>query len=245
MYQSKSVGIVFPAYNEDKNIEAAVKDFLSVPVVDKVFVIDNNCTDRTAELAAAAGAIVVPESNRGYGWALRRGLREADTDLVLLCEPDGTFIAKDVYKLLAYSDDFKMVMGTRTTRELIWQQANMGFFLRVGNFIVAKTLSLLFNGPSLSDCGCTFRLVHRDLARALNPLLTVGSSHFLPEMVILALLRRDPVIEVPINYRGRVGESKITGSWKGTFSTGARMISLILKYRLTSLFQARSAWRER
>jgi glycosyltransferase involved in cell wall biosynthesis len=241
MYQDKSVGIVFPAYNEEKGIEAAVRDFLSIPVVDKVFVINNNCTDRTAELAAAAGAIVIPESNRGYGWALRRGLREADTDLVLLCEPDGTFIAKDVYKLLAYSDDFRMVMGTRTTRELIWEQANMGFFLRVGNFVVAKALSLLFNGPSLSDCGCTFRLVHRDLARALNPLLTVGASHFLPEMVILALLRRDPIIEVPVNYRGRVGESKITGSWKGVLSTGGRMILLIFKYRFTSVFQSKPA----
>jgi hypothetical protein len=107
--------------------------------------------------------------------------------------------------------------------------------------VVAKALSLLFNGPSLSDCGCTFRLVHRDLARALNPLLTVGASHFLPEMVILALLRRDPIIEVPVNYRGRVGESKITGSWKGVLSTGGRMILLIFKYRFTSVFQSKPA----
>ena len=233
MHQNKSVSIVFPAYNEEQGIAAAVQDFLSVPVVDKVYVIDNNSKDRTAQLARDAGAIVITETNQGYGWALRRGLKEADTDIVVLCEPDGTFIARDVNKLLSYAEDFSMVMGTRTTRELIWREANMGFFLRVGNFVVAKLLSVLFNGPSLSDCGCTFRLVHRELAAKLNPHLTVGASHFLPEMVIFSLMMEAPVIEIPVNYRGRVGESKITGSWKGVFKTGFAMLFLILRYRIS------------
>ena len=62
--------------------------------------------------------------------------------------------------------------------------------------------------------------------------LTVGGSHFLPEMVILALKRGLRVIEVPVNYRGRVGESKITGTLKGTLRTGFAMIVLILRYRV-------------
>ena len=62
--------------------------------------------------------------------------------------------------------------------------------------------------------------------------LTVGGSHFLPEMVILALRKRLKVIEIPVNYRGRVGESKITGNFSGALRTGLRMIGLILKYRL-------------
>ena len=99
---------------------------------------------------------------QGYGHALRRGLREATGDLVILAEPDGTFVGRDVLKLLAYSDDFDMVCGTRTTRELIWAQANMGWFLRVGNWAVAKMVQFLYGGPSLSDCGCTLRLTHRD-----------------------------------------------------------------------------------
>ncbi len=237
MHQNKTVGIVLPAYNEEQGIRAAVADFLSLPVIDKVYVIDNNSKDNTAALAKAAGAIVIQETRQGYGWALRRGLVEADTDLVVLCEPDGTFVARDVLKLLSYAEDFAMVMGTRTTRELIWRQANMGIFLRLGNILVSKILSVLFNGPSLSDCGCTFRLVHRRLAEKMNPLLTVGASHFLPEMVILALLMQAPVIEIPLNYRGRVGESKITGHWKGIVKTGAAMFLLIVVYRLKGYFR--------
>jgi hypothetical protein len=127
-----------------------------------------------------------------------------------------------------------MVCGTRTTRELIWAQANMGWFLRIGNWAVAKMLQFLHGGPSLSDCGCTLRLIRRDALEKIRGRLTVGGSHFLPEMVILGLKTGLRVIEVPVNYRGRVGESKITGTLKGTLRTGTRMIALILKSRFTS-----------
>ena len=97
-------------------------------------VVDNNSRDRTAEEAARDHRRGwCSETAQGYGHALRRGLREARGDLVILAEPDGTFVGRDVLKLLAYADDFDMVCGTRTTRELIWAQANMGWFLRVGN----------------------------------------------------------------------------------------------------------------
>ncbi len=94
-------------------------------------------------------------------------------------------------------------------------------------------VQFLFGGPSLSDCGCTLRLIRRDALAKIQDDLTVGGSHFLPEMVILALKKNLKIIEIPVNYRGRVGESKITGSLKGTLSTGLRMIAIILKYRLT------------
>jgi hypothetical protein len=124
-----------------------------------------------------------------------------------------------------------MVCGTRTTRELIWRQANMGWFLRWGNWIVAKLIQVLYGGPSLTDCGCTLRLTHRAALAQIEGDFTVGGSHFLPEMVIAALKRGVRVIEVPVNYRGRIGESKITGSLKGTLRTGFRMIALIVHRR--------------
>ncbi|MEQ1757678.1 MAG: glycosyltransferase family 2 protein [Vicinamibacterales bacterium] len=231
MWGSRSVSIVFPAYNEEQYIRAAVEDFFVAGVVDEVVVVDNNSRDRTAEEAGHTSARVVRETAQGYGHALRRGLREATGDIVILAEPDGTFVGRDVLKLLAYADDFDMVCGTRTTRELIWEQANMGWFIRIGNWVVAKFLQLLHDGPSLTDCGCTLRLIHRSaLARIIDD-LTVGGSHFLPEMVILGLKRGLRIIEVPVNYRGRVGESKITGTLSGTLRTGFRMISLILRGR--------------
>lgn len=221
---------MFPAYNEAGNVRRAVLDFLALQAVDEVLVVDNNSRDATAREATLAGARVVREDRQGYGFALRRGLQEAQGDLVVLAEPDGTFMGKDVLKLLTYADDFDLVLGTRTTRELIWREANMGWFLRVGNWLVAKLQQVLFDGPSLSDCGCTLRLVRRDAARRMLPRFTVGGSHFLPEMVCLALLDQLRVIEVPVNYRGRVGESKITGSFKTTVKVGLRMVALILSY---------------
>ncbi len=224
--------MVFPAYNEAAGVAAAVEEFRASPFVDEVVVVDNNSTDGTAELAARAGARVVTEPRQGYGFALRRGMREATGDLVILAEPDGTFTARDILKLLAYSDDFDLVLGTRTTRELIWREANMGWFLRVGNWAVAKLLQLLFGGPSLSDCGCTLRLIHRPALERLIDRFTVGGSHFLPEMVILALAEGLRVIEIPVNYRGRVGRSKITGSRLRAVGVGLRMVGLILSYRV-------------
>jgi hypothetical protein len=109
----------------------------------------------------------------------------------------------------------------------------MGWFLRMGNWTVAKLLQVLYGGPSLSDCGCTLRLTHRAALERIRADLTVGGSHFLPEMVILALKKGLSVIEVPVNYRGRVGESKITGNLKGTLKTGFSMIGLIIRYRFT------------
>ena len=233
MYGQRTVSIVLPAYNEEHNIRQAVEDFFDTGVVDEVVVVDNNSRDRTADEVRLTRARLVQESKQGYGNALRRGLREATGDLIIMAEPDGTFVARDVLKLLAYSEDFEMVCGTRTTQELIWEQANMGWFLRQGNWVVAKMVQLLFDGPSLSDCGCTMRLTHRTaLAKILDD-MTVGASHFLPEMVILALRKNLKIIEVPVNYRGRIGESKITGTLKGTLRTGFRMIGTILRYRLT------------
>jgi glycosyltransferase involved in cell wall biosynthesis len=232
MWQGHRVSIVFPAYNEEAGIAAAVADFKALEAVDEVVVVDNNSRDRTAERALSAGARVVPESRQGYGNALRRGLADAIGEYVVLAEPDGTFMAKDVLKLLAYADDFDLVLGTRTTRELIWHGANMGWQLRWGNWLVAKLLQVIFGGPSLSDCGCTLRLIRRSAAQRMLPRFTVGGSHFLPEMVCLALLARLRVVEVPVNYRTRIGESKITGSMRTTVRVGVHMVQLILRYRL-------------
>jgi glycosyltransferase involved in cell wall biosynthesis len=232
MWQGHRVSVVFPAYNEEASIADAVADFARLEAVDEVLVVDNNSRDRTGARAAAAGARVVSESRQGYGHALRCGMAEAAGEYIVLAEPDGTFMAKDVLKLLTYADDFDVVLGTRTTRELIWHGANMGWQLRWGNWIVAKLLQVVFGGPSLSDCGCTLRLIRRTAAQQLLPRFTVGGSHFLPEMVCLALLARLRLVEVPVNYRTRIGKSKITGSMSTALRVGARMVRLILRYRL-------------
>lgn len=234
MWNGKSISVVLPAYNEEQSIRQAVEDFFATKVVDEVIVVNNNSKDHTVEEASKTMARVVHETTQGYGAALTRGLSEASGDLVILAEPDGTFVSGDIFKLLAYSADMDMVCGTRTTREMIWAEANMGWFLRVGNMVVAKMLEALFNTCSLSDCGCTLRLIRRSALEKIQHRLTVRKSHFLPEMVILARMAGLRLIEIPVNYRGRQGISKITGNLVGVLKTGFAMIGLIIRYRFAS-----------
>tara|TARA_R110000787_G_scaffold63679_16_gene144359 strand:- start:5381 stop:6118 length:738 start_codon:yes stop_codon:yes gene_type:complete len=234
MWNGKTVGVVFPAYNEAPNIEVAVREFLGLEnsdgskVVDQVIAIDNNSSDGTGELAAKAGATVFVETKQGYGNALIRGLHEATTDIVVTCEPDGTFVTRDIVKLLSYSEDFDMVCGTRTYPGLVWEDANMRWYLRLGNYFVAKFLEIMYWTPSLSDCGCTFRMINLVALKKIRGQLYVGKSHFLPHMVITAKINQISFIEIPVTYRGRKGESKITGSFSGMFKTGFAMIGIIL-----------------
>src|SRR5438105_593571 len=144
MFQSWKVSVVIPAYNEEGTIAAAVADFRAHPNVDEVVVVDNNCNDRTAELARGAGARVIAETARGYGCALRRGLDEATGDVIVLVEADGSFRALDLAKFLCYLPDCSMVLGTRTTRQMVQQGANMHAMLRWGNVMAAKILELFW-----------------------------------------------------------------------------------------------------
>jgi glycosyltransferase involved in cell wall biosynthesis len=200
--------------------------------VDEVVVVDNNSKDRTGELAAGVGARVVRECKQGYGYASRTALSSARGDLVCVVEPDATFRAKDLYKLLAYAGEFDAVLGTRTSKACIWEGANMGWFLRLGNVAVAKLLEYLHNGPCLTDVGCTFKMIRKPVLDQIAPFLTVGGSHFSPALMIVLVRTGMRCIEVPVHYRRRRGDSKITGRLTRAIRLGVRMIALIAAYRL-------------
>ncbi len=232
MWKTFRISVVFPAYNEEPSIAKAIADFRELGVVDEIVVVDNNSRDRTAAEAAAAGARVITETQQGYGCAIRRGLREASGDLIVVCEPDGTFQAKDLWKFLAYCEEFDFVLGTRTSKALIWNGANMGYFLKWGNWAVGKLLEFLYNGPSLTDVGCTYRLIHREALLKIQDRLRVRASHFSPEMMLVAIKNGLSTVEIPVHYRPRVGVSKITGNKLRAFSLGLKMIALILGRRI-------------
>lgn len=231
MYQGERVMVGMPAYNEAENISAAVESFRSLDTVDGVLVVDNNSDDGTATLAEDAGASVVSERRQGYGHACRRALREMSergADLLILVEPDGTFVATDVEKLLAYSSDFDFVVGTRTSPQLIWEGANMDPFLRWGNWFVGKLVEVLHNTSNLTDVGCTFRLISADAYDEVRDRFRIGGSHFSPHMLIEASREDISMIEVPVNYRSRKGTSKITGERWPAFKLGLVMIWLVV-----------------
>ena len=227
MYENKTVSVVMPALNEEESIGELVREFKDCNYVDEVIVVDNNSQDQTARNALGSGARVVKEPRRGYGYACRRALLEATGDYIILVESDDTYTPKDVIKFLAYAKDFDLIQGTRTTKELIARSANMYFLLKWGNWFVAKILQVFYNGPSLSDMGCTYRLIKRDALRKIEGYLSVGGSAFLADMTTVALKSRIKTIEISVNYRARKGKSKITGSFLRTAALALNMIAII------------------
>ncbi|MBI3968535.1 MAG: glycosyltransferase family 2 protein [Chloroflexi bacterium] len=232
MWRGRTVSVVLPTYNEKGSIRQFIEDVLATGVVDEVVVVNNNAAAGTSEEVAKTAAREVIEPQQGYGFASRRGLAEATGDYIVLAEPDGTFVARDVLKLLAYAEDFDVVYGTRTARELIWEGANMGWFLKWGNWAVAKLMEILFNSTNLTDVGCTMRLISRPALQRIRSHFQVGGSHFGPEMMLLSFSYGLRVIQIPVNYRQRVGRSSVTGSNRVAFALGLRMIGLILAFRL-------------
>jgi len=235
MWQGQAVTVVLPTYNEKDSIAECIREFYATGVVDEVLVVNNNAAPGTSEEVAKTPAREVIETRQGYGSAIQRGFREARGDLIVVCEPDGTFFGRDIWKLLAYAGDCDVVYGTRTTEEFIWTGANMGFFLKWGNYAVAKMMEFLFNTVYLSDVGCTYRLVRRSLVREIEPYFTVHGSHFGPEMMLITVVKRARLVQVPVNYRTRVGVSAVTGDRVKAFFLGLRMISMIGSFWLRAL----------
>jgi glycosyltransferase involved in cell wall biosynthesis len=232
MWKGKAVSVVLMTYAERDSIREVIEGFAQLGVVDEVLVVNNNAEEGTTEEVAKTNARQVFESKQGYGHAIRRGLQEATGDLVALVEPDGTFLPNDLSKLLPYSDECDMVLGTRTTRELIWAGSNMGFFLKWGNWAVAKLVEVLFNTSHLSDVGCTYRLLDRRLADYMVENMRIGGSHAGPEIMLLTITSGARFVEIPVNYLPRVGRSSVTGSRLVTIGLGLRMIGLILRFRV-------------
>jgi glycosyltransferase involved in cell wall biosynthesis len=230
VWNGRSVSVVLMTYAERDSIREVIVGFLATAVVDEVVVVDNNAEAGTEEEVRRTPARIVKEPLQGYGHASRRGLMEATGDLVVLSEPDGTFLPSDVHKLLLYSDECDVVFGTRTTREMIWADANMDWFLRWGNWAVAKVIEVLLNTSHLSDVGCTYRVLRRPLAEHVAANMTVGGSHAGVEIMLLAITSGARFVEVPVNYLPRVGTSSVTGKRILAIQVGLRMIQLILRF---------------
>jgi len=119
MWNEKTVSVILMTYAERDSIRSVIDDFLATGVVDEVLVVNNNAEHGTSAEVAKTSAREVTETSQGYGHAIRRGLSEVTGDLIVLAEPDGTFLGSDIVKLLAYSEECDVVLGTRTTNELI------------------------------------------------------------------------------------------------------------------------------
>jgi glycosyltransferase involved in cell wall biosynthesis len=231
VWNGNAVSVVLMTYAERDSIREVIDGFFATGLVDELLVVDNNAQPGTAEEVAKTRARLVREPRQGYGHATRRGLHEATGDLIVIAEPDGTFLPEDISKLLVYSNECDVVLGTRTTRELIWADANMDWFLRWGNWAVAKLIEALFNTSHLSDVGCTYRVLRRPIAEHVAAGMTVGGSHAGVEIMLLTITSGARYVEVPVNYLPRVGVSSVTGRRIVAMRVGLQMIALILRVR--------------
>jgi glycosyltransferase involved in cell wall biosynthesis len=232
MWNGRTVSVVLPTYNEKDSIAETIRAFDKLGVVDDILVVNNNAAKGTSDEVAMTSAREVLETRQGYGAAIRRGLAEVDTDLICICEPDGTFNPRDLTKLLPFTEDCDFVVGSRTVSNFIWDGANMGWFLQWGNWVVAKTIEVLFNTSYLSDVGCTFRVISRSLVPGLLRDARVDGSAFGLEMLMLAVVGRDTIVQVPVNYHPRIGTSAVTGDTRTAIRLGLQMLWMVLTMRL-------------
>ncbi len=232
-YKGKKVSVVFGTYNEADSIRKCIDEFFATGFVDEVIAVDNNAKGNTKEEIEKTKAKRVLETKQGYGHAYMRALSEATGDLIIMTEVDGTFESKDIVKFLLYSEDFPIVFGTRTSRAAIFSGAFMPFPVRFANWLWAKIIEVLFNGPVLTDVGCTVKLLNRESLEKIKKYFPMsdGDGKFSPELMIWLLKHEKKIIEIPVIYKERVGVSGYTGSTVRAAILGFKMLPMIFKYR--------------
>ena len=208
------VTVALTAYNDEDSISRAVWDFRSHPLVRRVIVVSNNSSDETVAQAKSAGAIVIDEKLQGYGRCVFRCLTEAaqydDTDLIVLCEGDLTFRARDIDKLVAYASHADIVNGTRIVEQLRERETQLSVFMFYGNLFVGKLLEYKHLGKgTFTDVGTTYKLCHRSaLTRLLPQLDPAVNLEFNAHFLDVALASDFELVECPITFYGRIGTSK-------------------------------------
>ena len=228
-----NVSVVIPALNEEEPIAKVVRECLTTGIPDEVIVVDNGSDDRTAERAREAGARVVSEPRRGYGRACMAGLRGVSPkcEIVVFLDGDGSdcpeFIAKLVDPIVAANYDFVIGSRTRGQRE----PGSMNFQQIFSGRLAGLLMSMLY-GVRYTDM-CPFRAIGR---RSLETLSMREETYgWNLEMQMKAARARLRILEVPVNHRCRSGGvSKVSGTFRGTFVAGGRIIATFLRIAFQS-----------
>ena len=222
------ISIIIPAYNEEDSIGLVLKA-LPRQIIQEIIVVDNGSTDETARVAIDNGARVVKEPRKGYGAACLKGIEGLDApDIVVFLDGDFSDFPEEIVSLIEpiEKEDKDFVIGSRMI--LPKSRASLLPQARYGNQLAVFLIKLFFK-HTYTDLG-PFRAIR------YNSLMSIGMQDtnfgWTVEMQIKAIKRGLRIIEVPVNYRERVGISKITGTVSGTFKAGIKIIYTIFKYLL-------------
>ena len=216
-----TVAIVIPALNEEAAIGQVVRSV--VERVDSVVVADNGSTDRTAEVARAAGAQVVSVPEPGYGRACLAGIAANESDIVVFMDGDASDDPADLDALLAPIREGRadFVVGSRRAGEA--EAGSLTLPQRFGNALACGLMRLIWGGR-FTDLG-PFRAIRRDALERLH--MQAPTFGWTVEMQVRALKAGLPYTEVPVRYRRRIGKSKISGTVRGVVMAGTYILGTI------------------
>lgn len=222
------ITVIIPAFNEEKSIGKVI-DAIPKDVVQNVIVISNASTDKTVEVARNAGAHVWEESRKGYGWACLLGIEKAvemQTEIVVFLDGDFSDYPEEIPLVIApiLEKDVDMVIGSRALGKR--EKGSLTPQQVFGNWLATKLIRI-FYGARFTDLG-PFR------AMKMKSLLELGMADktygWTIEMQIKAVKKKMKFAEVPVNYKKRIGVSKVSGTVKGTIMAGIKIISAVFKY---------------
>lgn len=225
------IDVVIPAYNEERSLPRVLA---AIPrgLARRVVVADNNSRDRTAEVAAAGGAVVVPAPVQGYGSACLAGLeflrRHGPPEIVVFLDGDFSDHPEEMEKLVApiLRGEADLVIGSRVLGER--EEGALLPQARAGNLIACTLIRLLY-GFRFTDLG-PFRAISWEALEGLG--MRDPNYGWTAEMQVKALRRGLRAAEVPVSYRRRIGVSKITGTFYGSAMAGYKILLTVFRYAL-------------
>ena len=229
MEKTSHIIVIIPAFNEEGAIKKVIAD---IPKnVQEVIVINNGSTDSTAENAKSAGATVLNESRKGYGYACLKGLdyiaaKENKPDIVVFLDGDYSDHPEELTKIVApiLEKNIDMVIGARVTA--LREKGAMTPQQIFGNWLATRLMRLFFKAQ-FSDLGPFRAIKYRALLALEMEDRTYGWT---VEMQLKAIKRKLTYTEVPVSYRNRIGVSKVSGTVKGTIMAGIKILTWIFKY---------------
>lgn len=220
------LSIIMPAYNEEKRIEEALKQALSFSCADwekEIIAVNDGSKDHTLEIMKKYQdqiKIVNYTANRGKGFAIRQGIKNATGDFILIQDADLEYHPRDIPKMLEKTREAKAVYGSRFLGSI----KNMDFGNYFGNLFLSKLTSLLY-GQKLSDMETGYKLVQKDLLEGFQ--LKSDDFRIEPEITVKLLKKKIKIAEVPIDYLARKKTEK-----KISFKDGLAAAWFLIKNRL-------------
>ncbi|GAA4293740.1 glycosyltransferase family 2 protein [Aestuariibaculum suncheonense] len=225
------INVIIPAYNEADSIAKVINDIPDI--VEEIIVVSNNSTDDTERNAKQAGATVLTENNRGYGYACLKGMqyienKDEKPNIIVFLDGDYSDYPEELTKLVQpiIENNIDFVIGSRVKN--LREPGSMTGPQIFGNWLATNLMALFFSA-TYTDLG-PFRAIKYD--KLLNLNMVDKTYGWTIEMQLKALKQKLSYTEIPVNYRNRIGVSKVSGTIKGSIFAGIKILGWIFKYSI-------------